>query len=75
MGHAADEAEMRDDFERIARELQRAKTSKEERLTPNTVMRVAIRAMTKRFELKRGQATNTEEELFDLVEGAQLGDS
>src|SRR5262249_5590988 len=61
--------EMRDDVERIARELQRAKTSKLERITANTVMRVAIKTITKRFELKTGQAPNNEEELFNFVEG------
>ena len=43
--------EMRDDVERLARELQRAKVSKKERITGNTVMRVAIRLITERFEL------------------------
>ena len=33
--------EMRDQVERLARELQRAKSSKKERITGNTVMRVA----------------------------------
>jgi hypothetical protein len=62
--------EMRDDVERIARELQRSKTSKKERITGNTVMRVAIRLITKRFQLNPGQAPNDEEELFELVETA-----
>jgi len=61
--------EMRDEVERIARELQRAKTSKEERITPNTVMRVAIHLVTKYFQLGGGEAPNTEEELYKLVEG------
>lgn len=60
--------EMRDEVERIARELQRAKTSKDERITANTVMRVAIQVMTKRFRLRGGDAPNNEEELYTLVE-------
>lgn len=60
--------EMRDDVERIARELQRAKVSKKERITGNTVMRVAIRLITKRFQVNIGEAPNDEEELFDFVE-------
>jgi hypothetical protein len=58
---------MRDDVERLARELQRTKTSKQERITANTVMRVAIRLLTGQFELRPGQAPNTEEELFHVV--------
>ncbi len=65
--------EMRDEVERIARELQRAKTSKEERITPNTVMRVAILLLTKRFNLNEGEAPNTEEELISLAEEALYG--
>jgi hypothetical protein len=60
--------EMRDEVERIAQELQRAKTSKEERITANTVMRVAIQLITKKFKLKSGDAPNNEEELYKLVE-------
>jgi hypothetical protein len=58
---------MRDDVERIARELQRANSSKKERITGNTVMRVAIRLITERFQLKDDDAPNTEEELFAVV--------
>jgi hypothetical protein len=59
--------EMRDDVERIARELQRSKSSKAERITGNTVMRVAIRLLTEKFELKGNTAPNNEEELFEVV--------
>ena len=59
---------MRDQVERIARELQRSKTSKKERITGNTVMRVAIRLITERFELKPGEGPNDEEELFECIE-------
>jgi hypothetical protein len=61
---------MRDQVERIARELQRSKTSKKERITGNTVMRVAIRLITERFELKPGEGPNDEEELFECIEKA-----
>jgi hypothetical protein len=60
--------EMRDQVERLARELQRAKSSKKERITGNTVMRVAIRLITTRLQLKAGQAPNDEEELYELIE-------
>jgi hypothetical protein len=60
--------EMRDEVERIARELQRSKTSKEGRITANTVMRVAIQLITKKFKLKGREAPNNEDELYKLVE-------
>ncbi len=62
--------EMRDDVERLARELQRTKTSKQERITANTVMRVAIRLLTGHFEVRPGEAPNTEEELFEFARAA-----
>lgn len=65
--------EMRDEVERIARELQRAKKSKDERITPNTVMRVAILLLTKHFKLNGSEAPNTEEELFSMAEEAVYG--
>jgi hypothetical protein len=40
---------MRDEVETMARELQRAKTSKDERITANTVMRVAVRLVHRRI--------------------------
>ena len=43
---------------------------KKERITGNTVMRVAIRLITTRFQLKAGQAPNDEEELYEVVEKA-----
>ncbi|MDL5047332.1 hypothetical protein QQ054_15035 [Oscillatoria amoena NRMC-F 0135] len=60
-------AEMRDEVDELARQLQRAKTSKDERITANTVMRVAIRLLTENFKLKAGEGPNNEEELFELV--------
>jgi hypothetical protein len=59
--------EMEDEVERLARELQRTKTSKQERITANTVMRVAIRLLTSQLELRPDQAPNTEEELFQFA--------
>lgn len=61
-------AEMRDEVDELARQLQRAKTSKDERITANTVMRVAIRLLTENFKLKAGEGPNNEEELFELAE-------
>lgn len=60
--------EMRDEIERIAREIQRSKNSKEERITANSVMRVAIRLVITLFDRQGGQTPNTEEELFELME-------
>lgn len=60
-------AEMRDEVDELARQLQRAKTSKDERITANTVMRVAIRLLTENFKLKSGEGPNNEEQLVELV--------
>ena len=62
--------EMRDDLERIARELQRSKRSKQERITVNTVVRAAIWLITQRFELAAGEAPNGETELYECVKRA-----
>jgi hypothetical protein len=40
---------VRDEVETMARELQRAKTSKDERITANTAMRVAVRLVLEHF--------------------------
>lgn len=60
-------AEMPDEVDELARQIQRAKTSKDERITANTVMRVAIRLLTENFKLKAGEGPNNEEELFELA--------
>ena len=60
--------EMRDGVDELARQLQRGKTSKDERITSNTVMRVAITFMLDHFALKAGDAPNTESELLSFVE-------
>ena len=59
--------EMRDDVERLARELQRSKTSKGERITANTVMRVALQLLMTNYQFGRGDVANNESELYDLV--------
>lgn len=60
-------SEMRDRVESLAKELQRRKTTKSERITSNTVMRVAINAFLESFELREGDVANTEEEFERLV--------
>ena len=59
--------EMRDEIDALARDLQRAKTTKEERITSNTVMRVALQFLMKNYEFESGDVANTEAELYDLV--------
>lgn len=59
--------EMRDEVEALARELQRRRTKKEERITANTVMRVAINALLERFSLDAGDVANNEAELLELA--------
>jgi hypothetical protein len=59
--------EMRDAVEALAREMQRRRTKKEERITANTVMRVAINALLQSFDLEEGDVANTEEELLALA--------
>lgn len=60
--------EMRDGVDELARQLQRGKTSKVERITSNTVMRVAITFLLDHFAVKAGEAPNNERELLSLVE-------
>jgi hypothetical protein len=59
--------EMRDEIDALARDLQRAKTTKEERITSNTVMRVALQFLMKNYQFARGDVANTETELYELV--------
>jgi hypothetical protein len=60
-------AEIRDRAEALAKELQRRRTDKSERITTNTVIRVALRAMLDAFHLPEAAAINTESELYDAV--------
>jgi hypothetical protein len=59
--------EMRDETSALARDLQRAKTTKVERITANTVMRVALRLLLENYQFELGDVANTETELYDLV--------
>jgi hypothetical protein len=61
--------EMRDQVDSLARELQRTKTSKDERITSNSVMRVAIRHFLDQFQAPKVGAPNNEEELLAFVMG------
>ncbi len=59
---------MRDKADALAKDLQRLRTSKDERITANTVMRVAIKLVLDKFKPGAGETVaNTEEELFELV--------
>jgi len=59
--------EMRDEVDSLARELQRSKVTKAERITANSVMRVAIRHFLDEFKLRRRDGINTEDELLAEV--------
>lgn len=59
--------EMRDEVEALARELQRRRTRKDERITANTVMRVAIQSLLERLNLEDWEAANNEAELLELA--------
>lgn len=56
--------EMRDSVNEIARQLQRTKREKGERITANTVMRVAIQSLIDSFDPKSIRGVSSEEELF-----------
>jgi hypothetical protein len=60
-------SEMRDDLHYLATKLQRRKKSKEERITSNTVMRVAIQFLLDELKLKDTDLVNSEEELLLFV--------
>lgn len=60
-------AAMRDDVNFLATVLQRRKTDKKQRITANTVMRVAIQFMLDEFKIRDGDVANTEEELLELT--------
>jgi hypothetical protein len=59
--------DMRDEIEALARDLQRARTTKGERITANTVMRVALQLLMKNYQFERGDVANNESELYDLI--------
>ena len=60
--------EMRDRVDALAREIQRSKTDKGERITANTVMRVAIQHVLKHFKLTGGDVPNGEDALLAAIE-------
>ena len=60
-------ADMRTQANLLAAELQRRRTEKRVRFTPNTIFRVAIETFLERFELAPGDHVNSEEELRRLV--------
>jgi hypothetical protein len=59
--------ELRDAAEALAKDLQRRRTDKGERITANTVMRVALRVLLDGFDGKEAGIVNTEEELYEAV--------
>ena len=65
-------SDMRETFERMARELQRKRSQKNERITANTVMRVALEFFMNQFSVEKTDRVNTEEELLEAAK-KQLG--
>jgi len=59
---------MRDKVDSLARELQRSKTSKGERITANTVMRAAIQHLLKHYKVTAADVPNGEDELLEAIE-------
>jgi hypothetical protein len=59
--------EMRDEVDDLARRLQRSKAIKGERITSNSVMRVAIQLFIDQFQMNLGETPNSESELMELV--------
>jgi hypothetical protein len=60
-------AEIRDRTEALAKDLQRRRTHKGERITTNTVIRVALRALLDTFDPSTSATINTESELYETV--------
>ncbi len=59
--------ELREGVSHLARALQRQRLRKEERFTPNSVMRVFIEAGLASFRLRPEDVVNAEKELLELV--------
>ena len=59
--------DMRDGLHLLASKLQRRKTDKSERITSNTLMRVAVRLLLDDLRPSESDAPNNEEELYSLV--------
>ena len=60
-------ADLRDRAESLAKELQRGRTEKGERITSNTVIRVALRAMLDKFDAEASPGINNEYDLYEAV--------
>ncbi|MDC0358093.1 hypothetical protein OAO01_04690 [Oligoflexia bacterium] len=60
--------DMRDKIDTLAKQIQRQKTDKTERITSNTVMRAALNHLIKHFDLHATDIANSEKELAELVE-------
>lgn len=61
------DSEMRDELNRVAHLLQRRKTASTERITANTLMRVAIKVFLEELEPADTDTPNTELELYRLT--------
>ncbi len=59
--------DMRDSLNLLAARLQRRKTDKTERITANTLMRVAIQVLLDEMARGEGEVANTEEDLLQIV--------
>jgi hypothetical protein len=59
--------DLRDGAEALAKKLQRSRSQKGERITANTVIRVALRAMLETFDPPSFGLLNTEEEIYDYL--------
>ena len=60
-------SEMRDACEALAKQLQKRRTEKSERITSNTVMRCFLEACLEGFQLEADDYANNEEELYELI--------
>src|SRR5262249_30086646 len=60
-------AELRDGAEALAKQLHRSRTQKGERITANTVIRVALRVMLERLQPTESTMLNTEEQLYEFA--------
>lgn len=65
--------DMRDDLNLLAARLQRRKTDRSERITANTIMRVAIRILLDEVDLGTGEVANSETDLLRIVRQKLLG--
>lgn len=59
--------EMRNDINNLALKLQRRRTVKNERITPNTVIRTAITLFLEQLSLEEGDVVNNEQDLYLLM--------